>query len=290
MKIIQCNVPRDFNLYDTGDWHLGSVNTDKRGLNTMLEKCSNDPKGVMLPKGDLAECMMANDPRFEIDGVDFDMSDPLDQMKGIERLVQYYALEEKMVAIGIGNHEARISGVGKPTRDMCERLGIPYMGYVGVIHYCDESNGNVMFRHFAHHGRNVARSNAKDAIQRKANRSASVKLALDRSGFTDVLLFSMGHTHDPLVVKPTIEDSVMLNTSAGHIHQEYRQHTDPAAKFIPPAARWYAITPSFLKLYSDPSTDANSYSEKAMYAPVKLGYNLVEAVDGNIKDMTIVET
>jgi hypothetical protein len=329
LKIIRCEAPRDFILYDSGDLHLGTTNTHKEGILEMLERVKENQVARLILKGDNVDAMPTDDPRYDPYGIDHSQgTQPLDQLKGLEGLIQQYGIEGKIVAIGQGNHEARLDKFGLPVRDMCERLGVPYMGWVAVIHYVDES-GKLMFKHFAHHGRNIARSNAKDAIQRKANRSASLKRLMDATGFTDVLYFSMGHTHDPLVVKPTIDDEVMLRTTFKRydgdkvveavtefsinesdrkaaekaalendymellekpsIQQEYRSHTDPAADFIPPAARWYSITPSFLRLYSDPSDDANAYGEKAMYAPVKLGWNQVTVEDGNIVDIQTVE-
>ena len=54
--------------------------------------------------------------------------------------------------------------------------------------------------------------------------------------------------------------------------QQYRHHTDQAANYIPPEARWYGSSGSFLRLYSEPGSGGVGYGEVKGYPPAEMGW------------------
>jgi hypothetical protein len=132
------------------------------------------------------------------------------------------------------------------------------------------------------HGYGAMGSLAKDTIQRKANIAAALKRKLEATGHTDCIYMSRGHNHKLIVINPTISEEVMLVDDGENIQQVYRTHQDQTASYIPPEARWFGCSGSFLNLYSPPGSYSIPYGEVAGYGPVEHGYISVKVKKNSI--------
>ena len=188
--------------------------------------------------------------------------------------------KKQILAIGIGNHEHKHINKFNPTIEMCRRLGDNYGAVTYILQMMNK--GKLMHRFFLTHGNGGMPKGAKDPIQRRANQAAWIKRRLEETGIP-AIFSCFGHIHHLQVVPPSIDSEVHLTVKSGKLKQIKRSTTNQAADHIPPEARWYATTGSFLKLYSE--GDNISYSEIKMYPPPKLGYIKVTVKEGCVTDV-----
>lgn len=282
MEIITAVVPDDFVLYDMSDLHIGSPLCSLGALQEVIAEVAANPKARLICKGDAIECILPNDKRYSHAGVMDDYKTPQAQAEKVIEL--FTPIKKKILAWGIGNHCLKIINTADLGRYMAIELGVPYGAYNFKIIYYSKKDNTYMFRTYHTHGWGSSQSNAKDDIQRDANMRASLKHKLAKSGHADCIYMSRGHDHQLMVVEPTIQNRLYLTDDGEQIHQQYRQHTDQTAAFIPPDARWYATTGSFRKMYSPSGSYATDYAEMAGYAPSEIGF--VKVI---VKDRQIVE-
>ena len=280
MKIIRCNVDPDYKLVVSSDWHVGANNTHYEAIRSLIAYVKESGSYLTL-NGDLMETIDPSNKHFSAQSVDRGAITGQEQVKRLVELL--LPIKDRILCIGMGNHEHRLINSFNPTLEMCERLGVPY----GTVTYVLEmaNSGKVMHKHLLTHGSGMIPKGAKDPIQRKANRAAWIKRQLEGMGFGDTICHFMGHTHHLQVVNPTIEDEAHLVTKNGRIKQLRGQMTPQNIDKIPHDARWYCNTGSFLRLYSDPDTDHISYGEMRLYGPPKLGYCEVVSVGGCVTEV-----
>jgi len=274
LEIIQCSLPPNGTIIDSGDYHVGAMNCHQGAIKAMVRRAMDD--GVFLiNKGDSIEAILPHDKRFAFCGRDKDLPTPASQRDWL--IETFRPVRDKILAWGIGNHEFKLINTLNVGKEVADGLGVPFGGYSYVLNV--EDGKKARFKILATHGCGSLGSAAKDPIQRDGNRKASLKLKLDRTGFRDCMVMTMGHTHQSVIAEPTIEREVMLTTKGGKIHHTYRAHTDQGAAYIPPEARWYLNSPSFLSTYSAPGSGGISYSEVAMYAPAEIGWLEIDYQD-----------
>lgn len=281
MEIIRRELPKDCTIVDTGDWHVGALNCHMKGIHKMLKRIREDENCYVILKGDLIEAIAPNDKRFAHCSTDVEMRTAQDQMAFLYESM--LPIKDRILGIMLGNHEWKLINTFDIAKHLAKSLEIPYGGYSCVFHAL--SNGATKWKAFFTHGSGMLRSNAKDPIQRKGNQAAALKLKLERSGFADCVYMSMGHIHHSIIVSPTINDEIVLTTTPTGINQTYKSHDNQAAARIPADARWYASSPSFLRLYSDPGQYAISYAEIAGYPPTELGWLEVDVRNHEIANV-----
>lgn len=285
MKLIKTVLPDDCTIIDTGDWHIGASSCHFAGIKKCIERVKQTNTFVIL-KGDLIEAIGPADKRFL-----FESHDP--NLPTVQKQILYLVdlltpIKGKTLCALTGNHEWSKStkNIYSPIDDLCRRLGIPYGTSLATIQATDKS-GKLRFKLFVEHGSgNPPVSNAKDAVQRMANQLAALKQKFVRRGIDDCIYMSMGHIHRGLIVNPTLENELSIGTSLnGKITQSYRVHLKQNTDYIPPDARWYASSPAFLKLYSDPDCGESSYGEIRGYAPSELGWLELDIIKGELKNV-----
>ena len=286
MEIISHKLPRNGIVIDTGDWHFGSTNCHKEGINRMVERCL-EIDAYMILKGDLMETISPDDKRYNVHDRDKKLVNAGEQRKAIIEVLK--PIKHRILAIGIGNHELKDQNKVEHGKDICDALETPYGAYTFVIEFRDEETGRIMFKTFHSHGAGRLRSQAKDLLQREANRKASLKVKLVGTKISDCIYMSMGHTHQLLTIKPNFDCETLLTTSQNGVHQHEIPETNQAAKNIPPDQRFYANTGSFLKLYSPNGSGIVPYGELAMFEPADLGWIEFEFKDGRIVDVREVK-
>jgi hypothetical protein len=293
MEIVRQELPRDFTLLLTSDYHFGNVNCHKELLQEMVasvqDRRRKKIKAYLTNLGDNLDSIAPDDKRYKHASVDFQsgLITPKAQANAVVELLK--PVKDMVLAIGEGNHEAKLWNLESFGQTIADDLGVPFGGYNYILQCVDKDTKELMFKVFCSHGSGRLPKGAKDPIQREANRKAHLKRKLDATGFTDCALFCMGHTHQLVTVKPTMDKDLLLTTSDDGIHQHKRPESDHSASYISPERRYYANTGGFLKLYSPPGSKVFGYAEIALMEPTKLGWVEVDVRDGQIVDIREVQ-
>lgn len=289
MELISREMPKDYTMVDTSDWHLGALNCHKDAIEEMLGKIARKKNYYMMSKGDLIEAILPSDKRYACCSVDVKegLLTPAQQADKIVSMCQ--PIKKKIVAFGLGNHEYHLLNTQDFGRYIAAQLGVPY-GTAAYKFIATDKIGNVYHKFFATHGRRQLPKGAKDPIQREANRKAALRRMLEETGWGDCIYMSCGHTHQLLVVEPTTTSSLYLTDSGGSIHQHFRVQGAQNRDYIPPDSRWYSNSGSFLKLYSPPGSQAIGYGEMAMFGPAEIGWIEIHVQGGQVVQVEKVTT
>ena len=183
-------------------------------------------------------------------------------------------IRKSLVTILKGNHEHKVLRYGDFAEFICERLGVAYGNYSAVIEYVTYDD-KLLFKHYAHHGFGSIRSIAHPVKRRIANKRISLMQEFDGK-FGDVLLNSMGHTHQLIVASP--DSTPYMATEDGKTTMKY---TSPrkTTGYIEPSHRWYVNTGSFRTTLA---IGIDDYAERAGYDPAVLGFAVAKIRDGVI--------
>lgn len=270
MELISKKMPANYSIIDTGDWHLGPLNCNINGIHKMLDYVKRNKTVYLILKGDLIDAISPNDKRYAHCSMsNMDLLTAQQQADAVIELLE--PVKDRILLVELGNHEFKHINDINWGQYYAENLGCPYGGYSAKFIHLDRT-GKPRWKGFFTHGYGSINSLAKDTIQRQANIKAGLKRKLEATGHTDCIYMSMGHTHKLISIDPTIVEEVMLTDDGENINQEYRVYQDQTKSYIPPEARWFGCSGSFLNLYSPPGSGSVSYGEMAMYAPVEHGY------------------
>jgi hypothetical protein len=280
MEIKIAELPENYRLYDTGDWHLGPLTCHFDGVCDLIEKIAQDKAGFVVLKGDLGDAVTPGDKRYAHASMDFKRL-LLTPMEQAEKLVEILRpIKDKILTSVIGNHEYTHINTVDMTKYICNSLGVHYGAAACKVHAV--VNGKLAHKYYITHGRGCLPSGAKDPIQREANVKAALKRKLENTGHADCIYMSCGHFHRLIEVAPTINKEIVLVDDGKELQQVHRYHGNQAADYIPPEARWYGCSGSFLRLYPPPGSGAISYGEMAMYGPTELGWLEAAIEDGRM--------
>jgi hypothetical protein len=281
MELIQKQMPKDYVLIDSSDYHYGSLNCSRDKIKEMVEMVATKKNYFLINKGDSIEAILPNDKRYASCGMDIkeNLLTPIQQADAV--VSDFAPIKNKILAWGFGNHEYKLLNTMDFGRYIAAQLSVPYGTYAYKFSALDNKN-NIMHKMFFTHGYGNINSSAKDDIQKLANKKASLKGKLCKSGFGDCIYMSCGHTHQLLVVEPTVEDKLYLTDDGVGIKQHYHVLTEQNASYIPTDSRWYGCSGSFLKLYSSPGSYAISYAEVGGYEPSEIGWLEVHVQDGKV--------
>lgn len=281
MELIKRQMPRDYVLIDSSDYHYGALNCSRDSIKEMVNKVKTRKNYFLVNKGDSIDAILPNDKRYASCSMDVAERLLTPQQQADAVVQDFMPIRDKIVAWGFGNHEYKLINTLDYGRYIAAQLQVPYGAYAFKFTAVDKKD-NLMHKMFFTHGYGNINSAAKDDIQRLANRKASLKHKMCKSGFGDCIYMSCGHTHQLLVVDPTVQDKLFLTDDGDQIKQHYHVLSDQAASYIPPDSRWYGCSGSFLKLYSDPGTYAITYAEVAGYEPSEIGWLEVHVQDGQV--------
>jgi len=268
MEIVAREMPADYEIYDTGDWHCGAANSNLQGIKQMIGEIESAPDKYLILKGDLIDAIETSDKRFSLTSFDkATVTTPHEQAINVLQILQ--PVKDRILFCLLGNHEYRLLPTFSPLDLWCDSLGIPWGGInAKFIHL---HNGKPQWKGFYMHGRKQFNSHAKDPIQKRANREAALKNTLkDLAG--DCIYMSCGHAHALICVQATLGDQLYLYDDGKNIRQRYRAEINQAASYIDAEARYYCCSGSFLSTMSRPGQRLISYSEVAGYAPQEHGY------------------
>jgi len=278
MRLLSYDMPDDWNYFLFGDSHIGANLRHDKGFAQMVDMINSNYKGLSHKKnfaidhGDIIEAITIDDPRYSV----FDTREAciLSQMAMAKK--ELWPIRKKLLCGLDGNHPWKLHKFGPITHSVCKDLNVNFGTYSAKIIF--KHKGKSQFKHFATHGNGSIGSIADDIERRKLNWRLALKRKLrDMAG--DCFLMSMGHTHK-LIISPPSE--VLYLTDNG---KKINQHNEvpTSTEYIHPDYRWYANTGSFLKVYGDTLVEdddvpiersklGSGYAERAMYAPLQLGF------------------
>lgn len=269
---------KNFNLFLFGDTHIGNTLCYYGGIESLIAMGKKPYGGLTSAKknffvfhGDAIDAICSDDKRFSYESVE--QSVPLQQAN---KAIKIFSPIKKQIVVWLdGNHEDTLKRFGDLALHIAKGLDVPYGTYSSHISYTHK--GDVLFRHFATHGRLTVKSTADDPIRRIANERLILKRQLkDRYG--DTILMSKGHTHKIINSEP--EGKLYFCEQSGRAKQHYTHHgVGQNKKYIHPDNRYYVNTGSFMKLYAE---GFSGYAEKAEYPPVELGFCIARVRDGGV--------
>jgi len=115
-----------------GDLHVGSLHFTKKSeekLRGYVKWIKNTPGAYTVLMGDLINCATLGSPSNPFE-------QNMDLSEQIETVVELLKpIKHKILGAISGNHESRLEGYAgyNPTISICDRLGVYYLGYDGVI-------------------------------------------------------------------------------------------------------------------------------------------------------------
>jgi len=271
MKLITRELPRTHQIVLFGDNHRGSVLEHRDGFLECIEYIGTTKNCFGIHMSDAIEGITITDPRFDLITTSTPPSHQISEV-----ISDLWPIRKKLITMLEGNHERKLSRTfGDISKDIAERLGIPYGTYTAIITLMNK--GKQIHKIFAAHGYGSINSTLDNASDRMHTMKRSLRRKLQRKA-GDCLIMAMGHTHKLIVVKP---ENDLYITSDTTIHQHYVRPL-PNANYIPPNQRWYVNTGSFLKLYGE---GISAYAECAGYDPLELGFIVIHVNNGEVDDI-----
>lgn len=271
----------DFNIFAAGDTHEGNAAFSEKAFTKFADMFFSEYEGVgrdknwLIHMGDpgdfIARTDTRHDPKIHRQSV----------LNQFDRIVdRYRPFQPQTLGMLDSNHPLTLDPLGNVTEYLCHKLDIEYLTYSGKFTFLTKQKEELMFKLFATHGRKTINSSADDEIRVEANKQLILKRHLKRKA-SDCAVMLKGHAHKLVVAPPTPKLSL-----ADNLKRLVQFYPDPTKyhhmDYIPWELRWYACTGSFLRTYL---LDANTYSEKAEYDPVDLGFCIVMVRDRKIKEV-----
>lgn len=276
MEIISKELPQNHDLVIASDDHQGNALRYDAGVEQMKDFILSGKNRFLVHLGDEMEAFYIDDPRYSLETT---ISCPLQQQEDVIKTYSPLAKARRLLTMLMGNHTYKlIHKVGDITQDTCKKLKIPYGKYWCKLEVSDKHG--LLYKAFLEHGMKNISSTADDPIRRIANMKLQLKRQLYfKAG--DCLIMAKGHCHKLLLCPPEPE-LYLITDEEGNIKQRYTQSGDTNNGRIPPDTRWYVASGSFLKTSQ---TGVVSYSERAEYDPVELGYVVVQVRDRKIANI-----
>lgn len=274
-QLIECN-SHIITIWNLSDLHIGNAACAMDDIKRDIETIKEDPHSFFVGGGDYADYIGYTDNRFEAGELDETLT--IKQLaylgKELTRRVgdMFEPIKSKCLGLLFGNHEKkyqRVQQQGELHAELCERLGVPNLGYsalfdVEFIHtgravsrLVKSSNAKGQrkrFRFFVHHGAGYA-----------ATPAGKLKRLIDfMSYFPEADITMVGHVHDQ------VGKRVITIGGGADCDKLYQRH------------RIGVISGSYLKTYSLGHT---TYGEVRGYAPTCLGSAIVriDPVNGTFK-------
>jgi hypothetical protein len=277
MELIYREMPDDYTLIASSCVHMGAFNHYDEGLERLVEKVATKKNYFLANLGDNIEAKLPHDKHFS--GETLSILAPLDQANAFIDKIKPIA--KKIIAIGYGNHEAKLINHGNLGKHIADTLGVRF----GSVHYkfCSlDKKGQLMHKMYFHHGSGSLPKGAKDPIQRKANIQAAIRRKLEGTGHADCVVMGFGHTHHLDIVNPTTTGQLYLTDNGSTVKQHYNVMSAQNQEYIPPDSRWYLNCGSLRKSITPSGLGIADYAEIAMYGPTELGWTEIRVEGGKV--------
>ena len=177
-------------LYGLGDIHGGSIHTAENKIREKVGAIKQERNAYVIGMGDLADCIIKDDPRFDMSGLaPWVKKDNIidSQREWIVNLLK--PIKGKIICLLTGNHEEEIHKryQNDIMGNICKDLGVPWGGYSCLIELTFRRKGsNESHRYVVHafHGAGAAVT--------EGARLMRLKRLID---CIDADIFIMGHLH-----------------------------------------------------------------------------------------------
>lgn len=131
-KIIEYAWTKSYKLYPLGDIHFGAIQTAEDDLLEKVEEIRTQKEAYWIGMGDYADCIIKNDPRFDMESLApwVKRGNIIEFQRRKVRKV-FKPIADKCLGLLTGNHEEEIHKryQNDITRNICDDLGVPYLGY-----------------------------------------------------------------------------------------------------------------------------------------------------------------
>jgi predicted phosphodiesterase len=271
MERIVKEIPLDCEIVLISDTHIGSKKAHITGIQRAVDFVKKKPNRFWIHLGDWIEAITTDDKRYETETTE----QPIPELQAKEAIEIFEPIAGQGICGLLGNHERKLSRTINFGRMICEGLKIPYATESARVLF--EHEGRLLFKFFITHGNKVFRSNAKDFIQREANKKAALKVSLQYK-MGDCSLMACGHAHW-LGIVPPAKLLYLQDGEKGVSHGYLNQEPTPEG-YIDFDRRWYCCTGSFYKLFID---GISGYNEP--FDPNDLGFLNVIIEAGKIVDV-----
>lgn len=242
-----------FTLYPLGDTHLGTIHCDTKHLARTIEAIKNDPHALWIGMGDMCECIVLSDPRFQSSEIAPEFRDKIDTLACAQRdaFIEMCApIADKCIGILAGNHEEEMKRRHyiDVTMDVARGLGAPYLSDTAFVRLTfrkpSDTSGGVgevwPVVIYAEHGTGGGRKPG-----------AKINNLLDMSIGFEADIYLRGHVH--------IKD----------VHPvEYLRLSPRCKPQLQNGKRLLVLTGSYYRSYEEGSS---SYGQRNSYLPVALG-------------------
>lgn len=248
----------EFHFYPVGCIHKGAIECAEGEIARQMDKIVNDPVGYMLGKGDYADCITKNDPRFDHKNLALWVErDNIVESQRVEvkNLFKPLADEKRLIGLLTGNHEEEIHirHDNDFTRNLCKDLEVPYGGYqcYVLLRFIRLGVQTQSFKWHAWHGAGSAQTEGARLMR-------LMRLVND----IEAHIYTMGHLHGAITTYTP--DRLVYNE---------RKHKIESIKVIA------AISGSWLRefMQSTEETPLNPYyGEKKGYKPARIGCPMIK--------------
>ena len=236
--------PDVFKLYPLGDIHAGSIHCAENKIKDKVQEIRQDKNSYWIGMGDYADCILKDDPRFDIEGISPWVTKGNIAESQRQWIVELFKpIKNKCLCLLTGNHEESIHLHTQIdfTRNLCHDLDIPYGSYACFVRWIFSRTNSGTKRQYVIHAWHGA-----GAAQTEGSRVNRLKRLIDTF---EADIFLMGHLHDIESYRP--EKIALRNDKVKNIHKVA------------------AITGSWLKAYTEGLP--TSYAERNGYKPSYLG-------------------
>lgn len=252
MEVIERTIshrrPDIFSIYPLGCIHAGAVDCAENDVKRIVKKIEEDKNAYWIGMGDMADCILKEDKRFDISGLaSWVKKDNIVESQRIWIRDTFKPIAGKCLAFLEGNHEEKIhrNYQNDLTRNLCEDLKVPYGGYSCYLNikFVRAQNDRTNFLFHCFHGAGASQTEG-----------ARIMRLMRLVNEIEADIYLMGHLHCMAQYTP---DRLKL-------YQGRIKSTKLAA----------VITGSWLKTYAQPREGQQlnaSYGERAGYKPSRIG-------------------
>lgn len=269
MKLISRTMPRNYTAVINACNHFGANTCRKDLIQAMVARIADDPECFYLNLGDNIDGITPGDRRCKIREIDPDLTTP--QLQAEAFIETFTPIREKILAIGVGNHEHTLLNTADFGEIIANGLGVPYGTYTYKF-IAKDAYDNIVHKYFLTHGDATLSRAGTEPDERKMFAGRSLRKVLLETHHSDCVVMAMAHTHRALVKEPTTPEKRYLIDNGERLIPFTRTNENQAACYIPEDSRYYLCAPSMMDLYADLNTTQIPYGEKAGYSPPELGW------------------
>lgn len=288
MRLVESVIPKDCKIVIMGCMHSGAANCHWSGIKKAVDRIQDDEVFGMLNTGDNIEGKIPNDKHFSRSSIDLKrvLITPQEQAEAIVKVMS--PVKNKILVWGRGNHERKIENTWDAGKEISKMLGVQY----GMFNYkfiATDKKGAVRFKIHIHHGSRNIKSNAKDTIQRRANKEAALRQLYIGTGISDCVLHAGSHWHQQIISPPPYALERHIGDNGSKITTFTRKPAPQNEDYISPEQRWVASVGCFRKTFTQPDDMMDDYAEVSMYSgAADLGWTEVEIKDYQVVDVKAV--